>query len=188
MQSSRSAQLRRLAFVGLLGAAGLVTPAAQAADVVFGPHDVATVFFIAKSTDGNHADYGIRLDATCSPVNDDALIMYWRELDKTPVRTHGFSLLDRIPYGVSDQRVTQRSDSGGEYAVRLKQFTRPIAITTKKEPDGRCSATARSTINGGTAQLLSVFAKLSGPLSVDYIDVFGKDLATGASITERIKK
>jgi hypothetical protein len=61
-------------------------------------------------------------------------------------------------------------------------------ITTKREADGKCSATARSTIAGQKAQLVSVFAKLASAISVDYIDIFGKHPETGAAITERVKK
>jgi hypothetical protein len=162
---------------------------AWAGEVQIGPHDIATTFFISKSDDANRVDYGIRLDAGCAPVSDDAIFAYWRVFEKSPpVRTQELSLIDRIPYGIAEQRTLKRTDSGGEYAFTLKQFTRRIVITTRREPDGRCSSTARSTINGSTAQLLSVFAKLAGFARVDYIDVLGKSLETGAAITERIKK
>jgi hypothetical protein len=157
--------------------------------MTFGPYDVPTVFFIAKSNDKNRVDYGIRLDAACAPVNDDAIIPYWREFEKAPpVRTHPLSLIDHIPYGVAEQRVIARSATSADYSVKLKQLSRPIVITTRKEADGKCSATARTTINGATALFLSVYAKLASLVSVDYIDVFGKNPDTGAAVTERIKK
>ena len=96
--------------------------------------------------------------------------------------------MDKIPYGISEQRTLSRSATGSEYSLRLKQFERPIVIVTKKEANGSCSAMARSTVNGGQAQLISVFAKLAGFASVDYIDVFGKDLQSGAPVSERIKR
>lgn len=162
---------------------------ARADGITFGPNDVQTVFFVNKSDDKNRVDYGIRLDANCAPVNNDAMILYWRVFEKAPpIRLQGLSMLDRIPYGIDEQRIISRSDSGGEYALRLKSFNRPIGITTKKEADGKCSATARATINGTTAQLLSVFAKLAGFASVDYLDLNGKAFYTGAPVTERIKK
>ena len=48
--------------------------------------------------------------------------------------------------------------------------------------------TARMTIAGGTAELLSIFVKLGGPLSVDYIDIKGRDLSTGKPVSERLKR
>jgi hypothetical protein len=173
----------------IAGAALSPSRPARAAEMAFGPYDVPTVFFIAKSDDRNRVDYGIRLDATCSPVNDDALVLYWREFEKSPpVRTHPLSFIDYLPYGVSDQRTLSRSATGGEYTLKLKQLARQIVVTTKKEADGKCSATARATISGQKALFLSVFAKLASAISVDYIDILGKHPETGAAITERVKK
>ncbi len=104
------------------------------------------------------------------------------------MRTKELSFLDKIPYGISEQRALSRTAAGGEHLLRLKQFDRPIVITTKKEANRSCSAITRSAVNGSQAQLLSVFAKLAGFASVEYIDVFGKDLQSGAAVTERIKK
>lgn len=47
---------------------------------------------------------------------------------------------------------------------------------------------ARAQIHGSEAQLLSVYAKLAGLMSVEYIDVIGKSLETGAPVAERIKR
>jgi hypothetical protein len=92
-----------------------------------------------------------------------------------------------VPYGFAQQKTLKKSDAGGEQLVKLKQFERPIVIATKRE-GSKCVATARAVIKGKSAQLISVFAKLAGPISVDYIDVHGKDFATGAAIDERIMK
>lgn len=181
----------RRAALGALLAGAILAPAspAQAGEISFGPHDVQTTFFINKSDDTNRVDYGMRLDATCTPVDDEAIFGYWRIFEKSPpVRTQGWSLIDRIPYGIAEQRRLPRTPNGAEYMLTLKQLTRPIVITTKLEADGRCTATARTRINGSTAQLLSVYVKLAGFAMVDYIDVLGRNLRTGAAITERIKK
>jgi Domain of unknown function (DUF4833) len=177
--------LAALFALGLLA----VAPPARAADVQFGPKDVATVFYIGKSDDKNRVDYGIRLDGDCVPIGNSAVFGYWREFESTPVVLSNLSFLDKIPYGFKDQGLVSRTATGADYFVRLKQFDRTIAIGTKKEADGTCSATARAKIGTtGIAQLVSVFAKLSGPFSVYYIDIHGKDFATGAPILERVNK
>jgi hypothetical protein len=179
---------RRLALVLGLAAFAAAMPA-YADEVQFGPHDVVTVFFITKSDDKNRVDYGIRLDADCIPVSNSAVFGYWRDFEHTPPgRTSGFSLLDRIPYGISSQGIVTKTAAGADYFMRLKQFERTIAIATKKESDGTCSATPRAKINGNVAQLVSVYAKLAGPFSVEYIDIHGKEFATGNAITERAYK
>lgn len=181
---------RKLA-LGALVAVACIAPskAAHADEIKFGANDIPTAFFISKSDDKNRVDYGLRLDASCVPVNDDALFPYWREFEKSPpVRTHGLGMLEYVPYGVSSQKLTKKLSNGAEYTVELKQFSRGILIVTKKESDGKCSATSYAKINGKTAQFVSVFAKLAGAMSVDYIDIFGKALDTNADVTERIKK
>jgi hypothetical protein len=178
---------RALVAIPGLALLAFATPA-HAEAVRFGPNDVQTTFFISKSDDHNRVDYGIRLDANCAPVSDDAVFPYWREFEPPPpVRTHPISFIERVPYGFSTQKTLKKSDAGGEQLIKLKQFERPIVIATKRE-GGKCIAVARAVIKGKSSQLISVFAKLAGPISVDYIDVHGKDFATGAAVEERIMK
>jgi hypothetical protein len=187
MNSRRSGGWR----LGGLAALSVLAPAtpALATEIQFGAHDVRTTFFISKSDDKNRVDYAIRLDANCAPVGDDAVFPYWRVFENAPpIRIKGLSFMDKIPYGIAEQRVVSRTASGGEYSLRLKQFDRLIVITTKKDANGGCSAVSRTPINGAMSQLVSVFAKLAGFASVDYIDVFGKNLQSGADIKERVKR
>ncbi len=169
----------------------ILAPAGDArADAVsFGAHDVRTVFFISKSDDKSRVDYGIRLNEHCAPTGDDAVYPYWHEFDYNPPHTHTLNMFEYVPYGFSEQRLVHRTQSGGDQLIRLKQLDRPILITTKKEADGSCSAMARARVGGVEgAQLVSVYAKLAGPMSVDYIDIKGKNLASGADVTERVHK
>jgi hypothetical protein len=186
-----SLALRRIGFASLLGLGTVISPAGAIADEPsFGANDVPTVFFINKSDDHNRVDYGIRLDDRCGPAKDDAVFPYWREFENAPpVRTHSLGLFEYVAYGLSDQRTVRRTQTGADQLIALKQFGRPIFVTTTKGSDGHCTAIARSTIQGVEhAQLLSIFVKLRGPMMVDYIDVKGTDLATGKALEERIKK
>jgi len=81
----------------------------------------------------------------------------------------------------------QGASTGGDYALRLKQVARAIGITTRRGENGRCVATARTTIAGVNAELSSIYVKLSGPLSVDYIEVKGRDFRTGKPLVERLE-
>ena len=149
-----------------------------------------TVFFINKSDDHNRVDYGLRMDADCNPFGGEAVFQYWREFENAPpVRTHGLNMLERIAYGISDQHIVKHAPTRDEWLVRLKQLpTRPITITTQKLADGKCAASGRTTINGAEADLASVYVKLAGLMSVDYIEIHGKNRQTGADITERVRK
>jgi hypothetical protein len=175
----------------VLGLLVLTTSGDARADAMqFGANDVETVFFISKSDDHNRVDYGIRLTSHCAPVNDDAVFPYWREFENSPpVRTHSLGMLEYVPYGFSEQRLVHRTLTGGEQLVRLKQLARPILVVTKKEADGHCTAVARARVGGVEgAVLTSVYAKLAGLTSVDYIDIHGKNPQTGADLTERVTK
>ncbi|HEY1960503.1 MAG TPA: DUF4833 domain-containing protein [Polyangiaceae bacterium] len=163
---------------------------AQAAPISFGQNDVPTVFFINKSDDHNRVDYGIRLNEHCAPTGDDAVFPYWREFEHAPpVRTHSLGMFEYVPYGFAEQRLVHRTSTGGDQLVRLKQLARPILVRTKKLGDGRCEAIAYARIGGVEGAVLdSVYAKLAGAMSVEYIDVHGKNPATGAELTERVRK
>mgnify|MGYP001557000949 CR=1 FL=1 len=62
-------------------------------------------------------------------------------------------------------------------------------ITTWQNDSGRCQARARVAIGAvAFAELSSIFVKLAGPLSVEYIIVKGRDPATGKPIEEKIMR
>ena len=155
----------------------------------FGANDIPTLFFIAKSDDRNRVDYGMRLDARCAPLGDEPVFPYWREFEPPPpVRTRSMGAFAKMGYGISTQRVVQRSATGGETSIKLKQVGRLISITTSRGANGRCSAVVRMKIaDVPSAELLWIFVKLAGPLSVSYIDVKGRNPTTAKPVEERLK-
>jgi len=166
-----------------------LTRSAPAGEVHFGANDIPTLFFISKSEDRNRADYGMRLDGRCAPLGNEPVFPYWREFEPPPpVRTRPMSEFSKLGYGISTQQVVRRTETGGETAIKLKQVGRSISITTSRGSNGRCAALVRMTIGKvPQAELLSVFVKLSGPLKVAYLDIKGRDRATGKPIEERLK-
>jgi hypothetical protein len=184
---------RPLTLLLLVGAALLPTDAA-AQDPQFGQFDIPTVFYISKSDDKNRVDYGIRLDQRCAPVKDESVFQYWRHFQPPDngTQTHLLGTFEYIPYGISEQRSLHKTQTGGVHLMKLRQFDKtPIAIITKKEADGKCTSQARAIINGKEAELTYIYVKLGkGGLvpSVDYVDVHGKDLETGADISARMNK
>ena len=168
----------------------LVLAPTLANGVHFGPTDIPTAFYISKSDDGNRVDYGMRLDANCAAGNDDTVFPYWREFEPPPVHTKPLGAFAHLGYGISEQRRMNVGKPDAYYQVRLKQFSqRPVWLTTKRDDQGHCQALARCQIGSvRAAQLLSIFVKLSGPLSVDYIVVKGRNLQTGQLIEERINR
>jgi hypothetical protein len=148
--------------------------------------DVATVFFISKSDDHNRVDYGMRLDHDCVPPRD-AVFPYWHEFEPKE-RTHPLGAFEDRAYGIDEQHLVSRTAHSADYVVKLKRFDRPITITTVQSRDGTCSARARMTIDSvANAEFSDAFAQLGGLLSVDYIELHGRDSKTGAAVAERIK-
>jgi len=178
----------RLALVAV--ALTTLTGSALANEPRFGANDIETLFFISKSDDRNRVDYGMRLDANCAPYGEEPVFPYWREFEPPPpVRTKPMSAFSKMGYGISTQRVVRRNAAGGETVIKLRQVGRAITITTSRAANGRCTALVRTTIaKVNNAELLSIFVKLSGPLSVAYIDIKGKNLVTAKLIEERLRR
>jgi hypothetical protein len=180
------AQLR---IVSAALATSLASAPAFASEIHFGASDIPTVFYISKSDDHNRVDYGMRLNDKCAVANNDAVFPYWREFEHAPpVRTHSLGIFEYFGYGISEQRLVHAGKPDAAYQVRLKQFKkRPVWITTKRDTDGHCHALARCEIAGiQFAELLSIYVKLAGPLSVEYIIVKGRNRETGKLVEERI--
>ena len=176
------------AFSGFCALA-LTAGSAHADPVVFGPRDVPTLFYISKSDNRDRVDYGIRLDASCRPTSADAVFPYWRDLERTPVSVHTMGTFAAMAYGVASQRLEHKTESSVEEKIVLKQVDRPIWVTTSKSDDGHCKAVVRTKIGAvERAELTSIYVKLGGLLSVEYVDVQGRNPATGETISERIKR
>lgn len=163
-------------------------PATGKEDPAFGPNDVHTVFFIAKSDDKNRVDYGLRLDDACVPVGNDPVFPYWREFENSPpVRTHSLKWFEFVAYGVKEQKLLRKTATGAELAIHLKPLPRELIITTERGPDGRCRAIARATVAGvPDAEIISAYVKLKRAMSVEYVEIYGKHPKTGEPLTERL--
>lgn len=177
---------RRIGLRAFVVAGALSLFAAGAlADVHFARTDVPTVFFISKSDDRNRVDYGLRLDASCAPRRDRPVFTYWRRFEPNQPPLGELNDLDERAYGIASQRVSSR---GGRTLVTLalRSVPRHPILIVAGDIAGRCEARAETTIAGKRARLDHVHVQLGGLLSVDHLDVVGTDLATGASVHERI--
>lgn len=149
-------------------------------------HDVASVFFVAKSENRNQVHYGVRLDETCSPAGRAPVFAYWRMLEHGPLATEGLLPLEEPGYGVGEQRVLARGPNGGQVAVSLRALpARTIVISSRSQGDA-CVAGATTTIAGAPAALGSVYAQLSWPFGVAYLMLSGRDLTDGREVREQV--
>ena len=178
----RSFFLRR--FASLVSLSCLVFAAALVATVVHGaaPHDVGTVFFVAKSENRNQVHYGIHLDAACAPEGASPVFAYWRMLERGPLATEPLLSREVRAYGVRDQRVL----TGGRIEIRLNALPqRPIVIESAARGD-TCETSASTTIDGVPASLANVYAQLRWPVGVEYLMLSGRARGDGRAVRERV--
>lgn len=168
----------------------MLSGSALANEPRFEANDIETLFYISKSDDLNRVDYGMRLDSHCAPYGEEPVFPYWRQFEPPPpVRTKPMGAISKLGYGIVSQDVVMRTAAGGETTIQLKQVGRAISITTKRGANGRCMAVVRTKIaNVQNAELVSIFVKLSGPLSVSHIDIKGKNPVTAKPIEERLRR
>lgn len=178
----RAAPLLVLALLSLAGAA--------LADVSFGPHDVATVFFISKSDDRNRVDYGIHLDASCLPASGSPMVVYWREFEdgRDGRVTHGLNLFEGPVYGVGTQRVTETRADGVTMQIDIRALSsRRLEVRTGPEGDLGCRAEAILAIGGVRAVLEHVHLTLGdSPGSLRSADIVGHAVDGGRRVVEHV--
>jgi hypothetical protein len=174
-----------LALGALVGVA-VLAPVAHA-EGRFGQFDVRTLFAIGKNTDRNEVQYGVRLDKDCVPQGEEPIYAYWRQYEKGPEVTEDLNWLDKTGYGIKDQRVEQRSPAGSKVVMRLRATSdRNIGVYVKKEGD-KCVAEPISYISGTSARLQKIHVQLSGPISIDWIEIRGLRSDNHQPIVERTK-
>jgi hypothetical protein len=165
------------------------TLAARAAadGVSFGPHDVRSVFHVAKSENGNQVHYALRLSDTCQPLGKQPAFAYWRR-----ARTKGFieaplEGMGRFVYGASDDQVVESGPDGTRVRFYVKALERvSIEVHVQKGPSG-CTTSTTTTLSGKRIRLSYAFVQLGGlGLRVKYVDVVGYG-ADGVRVTERMR-
>jgi len=177
----------------LIGVALLASPAAIAgappdaeADIpIFRPHDVPSLFFIAKSENKNQVHYAIHLDAACAPVGTTPAFAYWRMRARGPNEIERLTSFEEKAYGIASQQVTARGDRSTTRLSLRALSARPVVVETWREGD-KCAGTAALAIAQTPAHLTSVFAQLKWPFGVDYLVLEGSAVRDGSKVVERV--
>lgn len=151
-----------------------------------GAHDIATLFYVAKSDDRNRVDYGIRLDAQCAPAGNTPLYAYWRRFEPGQDPLGDLNLLDQTVYGIARQDVRTRADNGSWIEVSLRALpSRRVLVLVQRAGD-RCVGAAQTDIRGQESILDHVFVQLAGPGRIDHAMIRGEDRVSGHPIFERV--
>ncbi len=152
-----------------------------------GRSDVPTLFYVAKSDDRNRVDYGVRLDAACSPVGDEPLYAYWRRFEPGQDPLGDLNPLDATVYGIGRQSVSVRHPNGSWIELGLRALPARRLLVLVQRAGDRCVGAVQTTIRGREAVLDHVFVQLDGPMRIREVIVRGEVRATGESITERMR-
>lgn len=165
----------------------LSASAARAASVLFGPHDVRSVFHVAKSENKNQVHYALHLDADCRPMGKRPVFAYWQRLREGKRVDGQLEGLGTTVYGASDEQKVTRHESGSssvEMYVKALKAVR-INIEIHKTPQG-CRAIPYTSILKQRARLSHAFLQLGAwGLTVKYVDVVGFRVSDGQRIAER---
>lgn len=181
---------KSLAFLPLFLAALSFAPRfARAEDAVtFGPNDVRSVFYVAKSENQNQVHYGLRLDAACRPVGKRPVFAYWsrhRASGRVDAPLEG---LGARFYGASDEQKVRVGSTGGSVQMYVKALDRVQVEIAIERTDKGCVAVPTTTIQGERASLTRAYLQLGRfGLSVKHVDLLGTRVRDRARVVQRIE-
>ena len=146
-----------------------------------GSHDDRHLFVIARSKNANIVCYDLNKDAKGLANKERPLRVYWINKTDHPGEESPLNYIqDKFAYGYSSKVL-----AGGAFEISLVAFPDRKLIL---EPDGKNGYRARVMISGKPSLLKKIFvqAKPGNSLKVAWVDIYGIDIQTGKSLTERI--
>jgi hypothetical protein len=168
----------------LLLIAGPLPARAQA--VAFGPHDVRSAFYVAKSENRNQVHYAVRVDPECRPLGARPVFAYWQRLREGKRVDEPLVGLGTRFYGASDEQRVSPGRTGGQVDIFVKALPRLHIQIAIEKTDRGCRAVAFTSIAGARARLSHAFLQLARlKLKLKYVELVGERL-DGTGVTERI--
>lgn len=138
------------------------------------------LFHIERSKNKNIVCYDIHVDETGIPDEKKPLSVYWINREEHPGRYGELSFIqEKLAYGY-----TVLGKENGMVTIELNAArNRKITIDRNE-----CQYFCRIEINHQPSVLQKIYikTKTNNSLQVEYVDIQGLDLSTGASVTERI--
>jgi hypothetical protein len=179
--------MKMRAFWIALGALGSVVVARGALGERPAPIDRASLFFISKSENRNQVAFEVRLDPDCRPSGDHPVFEYWRMLERSNVSVEPLLAIEQAPYGIASQRIVELGPSGRAVRVSLRALpSREILVRTERRGSS-CFAEASTRIEGTSARLVSVHARIAWPFGVDSLVITGWAESDGRLVRETMR-
>jgi hypothetical protein len=185
-----SGPCRQLLLSFALFAGALLVPKLTHAEeaVKFGPHDVHSVFHVAKSENQNQVHYGLRLDAACRPLGKRPVFAYWKRHRSTGQVDAPLEGLGRRFYGASDEQKVHVGTTGGRVQMHVKALDRVLVDIAIQQTASGCVAVPTTLINGERANLWRAYLQLGRfGMTVKYVDVMGTRPHDGARVVQRLE-
>ena len=140
-----------------------------------------SLFYLQRTKNTNTIVYELNRTENGNLNEDDPVKVYWRHFEVGKDVTNDLSFFESVSvYGVS----TQRTASG--FKIKLKAFKdRAINLVKNKAGD----FVGQMQINGKMARLDRIYVESREGMimpTVLHVDLFGTDLTTGESVTERV--
>jgi hypothetical protein len=160
---------------------------ARAANVLFGPNDVRSVFHVAKSENQNQVHYALHLDAACRPMGKRPVFAYWRRLRDGKRVDDQLTGIGTTVYGASDEQKVLLQKTGASNIEMFVKALKTVRITIEVQKTAQgCLAVPYTTILKQRARLSHAFLQLGAwGLTVKYVDVVGFRLNDGKRLAER---
>ncbi|HEU4385712.1 MAG TPA: DUF4833 domain-containing protein [Anaeromyxobacteraceae bacterium] len=141
------------------------------------------LFRIARNKNANEIVYRARRDRAGALDPDEPMEAYWLMLAEDG-RREGMNFIERImAYGFS----AEAAKEGEGFLVSLKaKKDRPLRLTLR----GECPV-ALARIGDAEGVLRRIFVHATGEAlipTVDYVELYGKDPATGAELYEKVRR
>jgi len=137
------------------------------------------LFHIERSKNRNIVCYDLNTDTTGAPDEKKPLSVYWINREEQPGQYGELSFIqEKLAYGYT---VTGKQNGG--VSIEMNAVKNRIITIERNEQTYFC----RIEINRQPSVLQKIYikTKTSNSLQVEYVDILGFDLTTGASVTER---
>lgn len=147
------------------------------------PKTKERLFYIQRNHNSNTIVYDARFDKNGTLLEDNPVDVYWLRYDEDGGRMELRTIEKKFAYGVECMQIKNLKNN---YKLKLVADKKRVLWLKQIEPN---KAIVYTTINGKTAELdhLYIFADNSGLWpDVKYIELFGKDIATGKKAYEKI--
>lgn len=135
------------------------------------------LFYFERSTNDNIVCYDVNQKDGKLDVKKPMEI-YWTKLDSPHLRGADINFLDRTAFGIKRKKI-----STSELVFEIKASSKKTFTLCRRQ--GKWMAVTQ--IAGHEAQVVRMYVKMKSALSAEYLDIFGKDLATGQNLRERLK-